>query len=220
MTKARASYESQVLQDLPRGSTVETTSQGITVSVACKHGHVNTENFGTQFPPEVLRKMLRNKGWVFYGSKATCPTHADNKVKGSNVTQISEAMKVAQQAADGKAPEPTKPAPSLSAKEARREAIGWLADSFDIDKGRYKDDMSDAKIAELTGLSAKAVADLRADFGYDIKTDPEIEAIRAELDAISKAIIHFKSEAAEAIKVLTEREQALSERLTKWERTQ
>lgn len=216
MAVRNTAYDEDILSTLPKGSDITRDGAGIFLDVACKHGHTDRVHFAKRFPSDAIRRMLANKGWQFNGNRATCPMHADNKVEGSNVTQISEAMKAAQKAAS----EPTKPAPSLSAKEARREAIGWLADSFDIDKGRYKDDMSDAKIAELTGLSAKAVADLRADFGYDIKTDPEIEAMRAELVAISTAIIQFKDEAAQAIKVLAEREQALSERLTKWERTQ
>jgi len=210
MVQVRADYESHVLADLPRGSSVETKAGAVTVHVACKHGHTTSETFGNHFPPEVLRKMLRNKGWVFYGQKATCPVHADNKVKGEQVTQMGEAMKAAQV-------DTPKTDASVNAKQARREALRFLDDGFDLVKGAYNDGFSDAEIAKATGLSEKAVTDLRAEFGYDIKVDPEIEAIREELAGFRKAIIQFKNEAATAVDTLVKLEAQLAERLTKLE---
>jgi hypothetical protein len=210
-------YHAATIRQLPRGSEINKAKQGVEITFQCKHGHSETVSFGGLMPAQGVKKAMKNRGWKFYGGKCTCPAHADNRVRGEEMTQIAEAMKAAQAAAE-KAPEP--PKPSLSAKEARREAMRWLDDSFDLTKGCYKDDMSDAKVAELTGLSAKAVADLRAEFGYDIRVDPELQAIRDELAAIRRAIVQFKNEAATAVTALVERETALGERLTKWESRQ
>ncbi len=55
---------------------------------------------------------------------------------------------------------------SDAARTAKRRAYELLLDHYDTDKRRYKDDYSDAKIAQITDLSVDKVAAIREeDFG-------------------------------------------------------
>lgn len=82
----------------------------------------------------------------------------------------------------------TKPATSVSptAMKAQADMFRLLADHFDTVDGRYVDGWSDEKIAKETGIAKATVADFRkAGFG-EIKEDPAIAAIRADINALEE----------------------------------
>jgi hypothetical protein len=217
--KVAKNYPAAIEAELPRGTTVKYCREGVELGVPCKHGHTEQVILGKRFPADSVRHILANKGWRFAGSKATCPMHADNTVKEDTVTQMSEAMKAAEQSKqDDKVVSITAPAPTPTAKQAKREALRWLDESFDTVAGRYTDDMSDSKIAEVTGLSVKAVADLRAEFGYDLKTPPEIVALQDQVRAIRESIKAFEDEAVVRIKGLLEAVDSIDRRMARFER--
>lgn len=87
MVQVANDYAKEVEDELPRGSTLEYEGTGIRLTVPCKHGHDEAISFAKRFPADTIRRMLSNKGWQFNGKRATCPVHANSKVKGENVTQ-------------------------------------------------------------------------------------------------------------------------------------
>lgn len=210
MVKIARDYFDEARAELPRGSDIQYSGSGVELRVACKHGHAEIVHLQKRFPADAIRRVLSNKGWQFHGNKATCPAHADNKVKGENVTQISEAMKAAQ---EGK----VVPIASPPAKHAKRDALRWLDESFDTVAGRYKDGMTDQKIADEVGLSVKAVADLRAEFGYDLKTPPEIVQMQDVAETLKSDIETLAQEAATRFTGLLKRVADLEGRLARYE---
>lgn len=202
------SYHAPTLRQLPKGSAVVARPGGIRATLPCKHGHSVDVDFGVMMPAAGIIKTLNKRGWKISKSRCLCPKHAAAKPKGQEMTQMAEALKAAQ----GQKPVLTAltTAASPNAKQAKRDALRWLDESFDTVAGRYKDGMSDAKIAEETGLSVKAVADLRAEFGYDLRTPPEIVAMQGEAEAIRDQIALLSANAGDILKRLVGLEQQLA----------
>jgi hypothetical protein len=164
-----------------------------------------------------VKKAMKARGWKFYGGKCTCAKHVEQRTKGETVTQMSDAMKAAmEKVVPIKEAPPPEPKPSVSAKEAKREALRWLDESFDLVKGKYLDGMTDEKIAKEVGLSHKAIADLRAEFGYDIKTPPEVEQWRKQIDALRFDLEKFQREAATLSANMHDRLAKLEQRMAQW----
>jgi hypothetical protein len=108
-------------------------------------------------------------------------------------------------------------APSGDAKVARRNAMLWLDNTFDIEKGCYKDGMTDAKVGAEVGLAEKAIADLRVEFGYDLKLPPELANWRKELDALEQSAARFRADSAATARSIDEGIKRLSDKIAAWE---
>jgi hypothetical protein len=187
-------YTAAFQKEFPRGSSLEPRkgSPGIVVIVPCGD-HKDTAEFEKRLPPEVLRRHMENRGWRFKGSRATCP--ACNKK-------------------DGEKMDDTKAAATQLARKARREAIQWLTEAFDADKGSYSTGVSDKTIAAETGLSEKAVADLREEFFGSIKEPAEFSVWRKEIASIRTDVGKMKDEAADACTNILTRLNALDKAIT------
>jgi hypothetical protein len=125
------------------------------------------------FPPsEVLRKF-RQKGWETHErDKRRCRHSAceiQTKPKG-------EAMN---------APAKHHPAAIIPMPDmvTIRKILGVVEDHFDEANGRYLGDWSDKKVSAEVGVGWAVVAKVREDSGLKIKGDPEIMALRADLDS-------------------------------------
>lgn len=147
---------------------------GLTMHVACERGDhvVDVKIRAHDHPDHVVKRMLQ-AGWTI-GSKPVCPEHGrKEKVAGNDKGNN-----------DVNTPAPIE-APSMSASDkaraARREALEWLSESFDTATGTYKAGVSDASIANETGIAVKAVADLRAEFYGPLREPSEIADLRAIL---------------------------------------
>lgn len=118
-------------------------------------------------PPEQITRKLRERGWQIgrTATKHKCPNH-----------EKEPTMKPS--------PAVAAPAPSPDARGARRAAMEWLGESFDLTAGRYQPGVSDATIAKEVGMAETAVAQLREEFFGPLREPSEIEAIRAQLNMI------------------------------------
>lgn len=132
------------------------------------------------------------------------------------MSQIADALRATE--AKAKAAEPT--TPSAPVRAARREALRWLDEAFDLVYGCYKDGVSDAKIAEEVGLSAQAIAELRAEFGYDLKTPPEVLEWQKRLQSVENELAAFKDEAGITVAKLLGQIDEIKRQLAKWEAKQ
>jgi len=106
----------------------------------------------------------------------------------TNVTPITQAPE-----------EAPKVNASEAARTAKRATMEWLQECFDVDKGRYKEGISDATIAKETGLAETAVAALREEFFGPLKELAEIEFARSELNRLEQRITEFEQQAAAVV---------------------
>lgn len=121
-------------------------------------------------PPEQIPQKLRARGWQVgrTAAKHQCPSHVKEK-----------PMPPASPAAAA-------PVPTPDARAARRAAMDWLGESFDLTAGRYSPGVTDATIAREVGMSEAAVAQLREEFFGPLREPSEIEAVRIELGKIAQ----------------------------------
>jgi hypothetical protein len=152
----RRAIEKEFQLHQPRVTVLGTS---LNITLECRLCGEVTTQLHQRFPPEKARKVLVGKGWRFHGREATCPKCAKAAIKHKDDKAMANEQP---------------PLTSEAAKVARRIAIRWLDEAFDVAKGRYREGMNDEQIASETGLSAKAIADLRAEFGYDFKEPEEI----------------------------------------------
>lgn len=87
-------------------------------------------------------------------------------------------------------------ASTTKAKAAKRQAIAFLEDEFDVETGTYKDGSSDKTIAELVELSESAIATLRTDLFGDIKEKTEIEKLRDDMFKLLNRLDELEKQAS------------------------
>lgn len=81
---------------------------------------------------------------------------------------------------------PVSPSPaSVEARAAKRQVISWLDEGFDVEAGRFKEDVNDASIAKETGLSEAQVKALREDLYGPLKEPKEIADLRDDITRLA-----------------------------------
>lgn len=158
-----------------------------------------------QIPKDYIKEVL-----------SELPKGSDLQYSGSGI-ELHVACKHGHEAMKAAEPEKVVPIATPNAKQAKRDALRWLDESFDTVAGRYKSGMNDEKIATECGLSAKAIADLRAEFGYDLKTPPEIAAMQDVASVLKGDIDTLAKEAASRFTDLLKRVADLEARLARYE---
>ncbi len=114
--------------------------------------------------PHTLDAKFRMLGWQV--SPSICPACL-TKPKGEKMTAPAKA-------------------PSPAAMKAQVEMIRLLTDHFDTADGRYAAGWSDDRVAKETNMSKAMVIEFRkAGFG-EIKEDPAIADIRADINALEQ----------------------------------
>ena len=189
-----AKWQQAVAWEIGLGGTVDFTPArvGQTLHLPCSRGHIVDFYINARMPPEAVAKKLMQKGWSI-GSKLCCPKHARKSKKSAPgaptpkedptmATELPEAVELPAP------PVSVKPAPSDAAKAKRREALQWLSESFNVEKGAYASGVSDASIAKETGLAENAVAQLREEFYGPLKEPEAVAQMRAELAALKTRI--------------------------------
>lgn len=172
-------YTSGFERTFPRGATIKPwQGGGVELSIPCSHNHEATEHYDKRLPMDKLRSHLINKGWTFRGKKASCPAcnQKDDKPM-ERVTTINTPTPLKEQ---------LQPVATNLARKARREAMQWLSEAFDPDKGKYSAGVSDATIAKETTLSEQAVAALRDEFFGSIKEPAEIAELRKAISDVAQ----------------------------------
>lgn len=189
-------YTRDFERTFPRGSKIRPDrgsnrgSSGIAVDIPCTAGHTVTEIYEKRLPSDKLRSHLSKKNWLFKGNRATCPKHREK-----DVTE--------------------KPASSDTARRAKREAMAWLDESFDVEKGRYKEGISDTTIAKETSLSEHAVATLREDFFGALKEPAEFAEWRRKIAELQERAEAMQTEAGKVCAALLAELRQLSEKIDK-----
>lgn len=131
-----------------------------------------------RWPDYKMRHLAMKSGWTFVGAKAFCPTHSQPSPPDTEKERMPD----------------NKVNASADAKKAKREALLWLDECFDTDRGCYKGGMSDEGLSRELGLSVEAVAKLRDEFGFEIKADPELLALKQELESMQRRVKEAQSQ--------------------------
>jgi hypothetical protein len=170
-------YDAELGELLP-GAACHSTPGLFVVTLPCSECRTPEDyTMSRKLPPLVVAKHFKSRGWKI-GRKANghvCPNHSKEKT----MTKISPAIH--------SAAAPTPAEVSDKARAARREAMTWLGDEFDIAAGRYRGKESDATIAEAVGLSVEAVAKLREEFYGPLKVPSELEQLGKEIAALRES---------------------------------
>lgn len=135
------------------------------------------------FPVDQVEKTLKRKGWRL-GKPQLCPSHASDfhARKAIPMSQSNEPESAVASPANSDAAQLA----SDAAKAAKRAAIQWLEEAFNIERGQYRAQVSDAVVASETGLSEPQVKALREDLFGPLKEPQEIDALRSEIARIEK----------------------------------
>lgn len=189
MTIASDVYRAKVEREIPGAHTRHDKDHQVIVDLPCAScGTLLRDVYSTfkRMPPDVILNQLKRKGWHI-GKKSSqhiCPNHTKEK----SVTETK--------------PQQVVPAPSDVARKAKRDAIAWLDEAFNVDKGTYRAGVTDKSISTEVGLSVAAVAELREQLYGPIKMPEELQAFASRLDAIELTASHLKAEAQSMITAL------------------
>lgn len=179
----------------------------IIISLLCKTCGDEVEAFRSNvfMPPDQVLKMISQRGWhVGNGPrKHVCPSHKKEKKMAAN--DVAAPLRAV--------PAAVPLVPSPDAKAARREALQWIAEAYDVATGRYADGTTDASIAKETKLSENAVAELREEFYGPLKMPSDIETAMRELRDIESKRTAMVADFASLATALRERTDAVSARI-------
>lgn len=175
------------------------TRIGQTLHLPCARGHRVDFTLNTRLPPEVLAKKLLQKGWTI-GSRLLCPKHS-TKTKAPTPAPQEEiedmkqmnVISIEQKALQVPVTQAT-PASSDAARSAKRAAMQWLDEAFDVTKGQYNSGVSDDTIAKETGLAPAKVKELREEFYGALKVPSELDALMREMAGIYTRLEQMNAE--------------------------
>lgn len=161
---------------------------GIEVELQCTKGHTVVEPYGTRLPADKVMSHLRQKGWLFRGKKTTCPEHARKEEKPMAMERMERVTSI-------DVPAATPKTVTVDARKAKREAMTWLDQSFNVEKGRYDEGVSDKTIATETGMAEQAVAAMREEFYGPLKEPAEVALFRQRVTDVQAALDNLETEA-------------------------
>lgn len=191
---------------------------GQTLHLPCARGHRVDYPLNKPMPPEAVAKDLMKKGWTV-GSKLLCPKHARKTkaipapVPGEQEEPMSEPEIALPAGVELPPPAVSAKAPASDrARAAQREALNWLGESFNVEKGTYAKDVSDATIAKETGLAVAVVIKLREDFYGPLKAPGEVEEMRGAIKRLRSDISENGETLRQAIRTLELRLDRLCEK--------
>lgn len=118
-----------------------------------------------------VHRKLESSGWTYIKKKLRCPD-CEGKRK-------EKAMKTTQAKAET-------PAARQPSRRERIEIITMLAEVYDIDAGRYRNNDNDDSVADVLGVLPGWVAEIReAEFGPDGSSE-DIEELTQKIDAFER----------------------------------
>jgi hypothetical protein len=172
--------------------------------------------------PIVLRKF-RHMGWTQRQDGLICPTCSTRPAKPHDSPKLVQTAKQETVAMPSITPMPTRTSqPEQPMRQPTflevRSIMGLLEEHFDGAKGAYSNGWSDEKVSQEANVPRAIVAKIRDDAFGKIKSDPEIMAIRAEIDAVQDRMVklsdYFRGEQEKLLAQVA----GLSERADKLER--
>lgn len=174
--------------------------QGIArfLCVGCGATHDETLISGRVMNPEAIAKRAVRDGWqahAYRRTKTYCPACVAKRPANDPNSELAKVIPMAKPAAE--------PTPLREATPDQRVAIRSALDkSFDDSVGAYLDGMSDQRIAETVGVPRLVVERIREAAYGPIRVDPEMTAIRGEMDRLKADVeAHNKAGAALGAKV-------------------
>ena len=128
------------------------------------------------------RKKIQQMGWEVVGKSERCPAcKAKRKVARMTVKKVI--------------PDPAKPDPKTGLREPtraqRREIMGMLEVSYDVDAGRYSGHETDETLAAVLNVLPGWVASIREEFFGAAGSNDEIEALQSSFDDLGKRVAAF-----------------------------
>lgn len=140
-----------------------------------------------QSPPNIIVQKFERLGWYANERNASgcfCPKCLKGKPKaaatvdpaaptGATIAEPHERRPVAAELPKG----PT--------HEQRKRIAAHLRGCFDDERGCYLDGETDQRIGERFGVPWGWIREVRDLLGFEIRTDQEIEALRAEIEALA-----------------------------------
>lgn len=157
---------------------------GQTLHIPCSRGHRVDVELKERCQPEMLGKKLLRAGWTI-GNHLLCPKHS-KKPKAPEAPQQETNDMPAVEAV--KMPPLMTVQPSIitrdssdAARTAKRAAMQWLDEAFDVAKGTYSPGVTDETIAKETGLAAAKVKELREEFYGALKVPSDIDELKREM---------------------------------------
>lgn len=193
MTAAADVYRVKVSREIPGANVRHDKDHQAIVDLQCSAcGKWKRSVYSTfrRMPPDVILNHLKRKGWHI-GKKSNqhvCPDHPKEKPVPEAKTQSIVEVNT-----------PTSPVLSDLARKAKRDAIAWLDEAFNVEAGSYRSGVDDKTISAEVGLSVAAVADLREQFYGPIKVPKELQDFAARLDAVELTANYLKAEAQSMI---------------------
>lgn len=121
---------------------------GQTLHIPCARGHIVDLILKGREHPDVVAKMMLNKGWTI-GHKLICPDCQRKKKR--KASEVKETMATVTE----------KPTPSPDAKRAHRMVMMLLEEQYDETNKCYRSGWDDARIASESGASKAHVAEQR-----------------------------------------------------------
>lgn len=131
-----------------------------------------------ELPPEVIAGKFGEKRWAVEKSKAICPACIGRlrNQKRSGMNTASPAMTIR----------------DLNPIE-HRKVMALLEDYFDEKAGRYNAGKSDQTIADEVKCPRAAVHSLRERYFGPLKVDPEVAAVRDEIEKMLAKLADLSS---------------------------
>lgn len=151
-----------------RGRSISTAPGVTTAHLECGEqgcGRTGRVDMRRMLPPDQIDQLFAKRGWRL--NPHVCPACVALEKKEKKMTKPATPV-------------------SPGVMKAQADMFRLLADHFDTVDGHYVDGWSDEKIAKETGIAKATVADFRkAGFG-EIKEDPAITAIHADINALEE----------------------------------
>jgi hypothetical protein len=135
--------------------------------------HVESIHIRPDMPPDQVLKKFRQRGWqvdIKHAARNFCPDCKSRKTANNNQPK-GEIMK--------HQPEAIIPMPEMPVV---RKILSIVEGHFDEEKGRYIGDWSDKKVSAEIGIPWGVIAKVREESGLKIKGNPELLALRSEID--------------------------------------
>lgn len=214
MKKIRGDWPRAVGTRLNIGHAIEFTGSAVgqTLHVPCARGHKVDVQINGHTAPDAVAKRMLGAGWTI-GRKLLCPKHS-RKSKAPAPEPVKQEEVMPDTVNGIELTPPAKPATTVSdrARAAQREALNWLTESFNVEKGTYCKDVSDASIAKETGLAVNVIVQLREQFYGPLKAPSEIEEFRTAFKALRSEISAQGDKSRDAVRTLELRLDRLCEK--------
>ena len=140
------------------------------VCAACQNRAEIRQKLGV--PVSRLKQGFQNQGWTGFGSRPLCPACSPATTQKLKDTAMLPKQKITKAAMD-KMPAPT-PRQVVAIADALAERLV---------EGRYHSGWSDHRLGDDLKLPAALVAKVREDLHGPLKGDPEVDALRGDLNA-------------------------------------